>query len=201
MTSTPGARDQQPQWSPDGKLIAFVSDQSGREELYVAPADASTQPQKITDLDALKFNFAWSPSSKEIAFTASDDRLRKYNVDSKQTTELIASKYGNIGAPVWSPDGRWIAYSKPDYTRTQDIFLISAAGGDERKVTFDSASDINPRFTHDGRKLYFVRTDAGASVCGRSGDGVLYLHATEAAAGSCFCAGCRAGRRGTTGWR
>ncbi|HEY9232490.1 MAG TPA: S41 family peptidase, partial [Blastocatellia bacterium] len=141
--------------------------QSGREELYVAPADASTQPQKITDLDALKFNFAWSPSSKEIAFTASDDRLRKYTVDSKQTTELIASKYGNIGAPVWSPDGRWIAYSKPDYTRTQDIFLISAAGGDERKVTFDSASDINPRFTHDGRKLYFVRTDAGAGGGGQ----------------------------------
>ena len=153
------ARDKDPLYSPDGKWIAFISDRSGREEMYIAAADGAGEPQKITDLDTLKFSFAWSPSSKEIAFTGSDNKLRKYIVDTKQTTELSSSKYGNIGAPVWSPDGKWIAYSKSDYVRTSDVFLIPSAGGDERKVTFDSFNDVNPRFTADGRKLFFVRTE------------------------------------------
>jgi tricorn protease len=161
ITDSP-ARDKEPLYSPDGKSIAFISDRSGREEIYIAAADGTGEPQKITDLDTLKFSFAWSPNSKEIAFTASDSKLRKYSVDTKQTSELSSSKYGNIGAPVWSPDGKWIAFSKPDYVRTSDVYLISSSGGEERKVTFDSLNEGNPQFTHDGRKLFFVRTDSGA---------------------------------------
>jgi len=160
ITDSP-ARDKDPGYSPDGKWVAFISDRSGREEMYIVTADGTGEPQKITDLDTLKFSFAWSPNSKEIAFTGSDNTLRKYSVESKQTSEITSSKYGNIGAPVWSPDGKWIAYSKPDYVRTSDIYMIPAAGGDERKVTFDSFNDVNPQFTHDGRKLFFVRTEAG----------------------------------------
>ncbi|HKA21639.1 MAG TPA: S41 family peptidase [Blastocatellia bacterium] len=158
ITDSP-ARDKEPLYSPDGRFIAFISDRSGREELFLITSDGIGEPVKITDLDTLKFSFAWSPNSKEIAFTGSDSKLRKYSVDSKQTVELSSSKYGNIGAPVWSPDGKWIAFSKPDYVRTSDVYLISSGGGEERKVTFDSFNEGNPQFTHDGRKLMFVRTD------------------------------------------
>jgi len=160
ITDSP-ARDKEALYSPDGKSIAFISDRSGREEIYVIAADGIGEPQKITDFDTLKFSLAWSPNSKEIAFTGSDSKLRKYSVDSKQTVELSSSKYGNIGAPVWSPDGKWIAFSKPDYVRTSDIYLVPSAGGEEHKVTFDSFNEGNPQFTHDGKKLFFVRTDAG----------------------------------------
>jgi tricorn protease len=160
ITDSP-ARDKEPLYSPDGKSIAFISDRSGREEIYITAADGTGEPQKITDLDTLKFSFSWSPNSKEITFTASDSKLRKYSVDTKQTSELSSSKYGNIGAPVWSPDGKWIAFSKPDYVRTSDVYLIPSGGGEERKVTFDSFNEGNPQFTHDGRKLFFVRTDSG----------------------------------------
>ncbi len=153
------ARDVNPQFSPDGKWIAFVSDRSGREEIYVVAADGSGEAKKLTDIDALKSGFAWSPDSKEIVFTASDNKLRKVNAETAQVTELASSKYGNIGTPVWSPDGKWIAYSKPERTRTSDIYLIPASGGEEKKVTFDSYSDTNPRFSPDGRKLYFVRVE------------------------------------------
>lgn len=160
ITDSP-ARDKEVLYSPDGKSIAFISDRSGREEIYIIAADGTGEPQKITDLDTLKFSFAWSPNSKEIAFTGSDSKLRKYSVDAKQTSELSSSKYGNIGAPVWSPDGKWIAFSKPDYVRTSDVYLIPSSGGEERKVTFDSFNEGNPLFTHDGKKLFFVRTDSG----------------------------------------
>jgi tricorn protease len=155
------ARDRNPEYSPDGKWIVFNSDRSGREELYISPVDGSSQPQKITDHDSLKFATAWSPDSKEIAFTASDNRLRKYNVESKQITEIVASRYGNISQPVWSPDGKWIAYSKPDYTRTGEVYLIPSGGGEERRVTFDSYSDGSPQFSPEGRKLFFIRAEAG----------------------------------------
>lgn len=154
-------RDRDPRYSPDGKWVTFISDRSGREELYLIPSDGAGEPQKITDFDTLKFDFSWAPNSKEIAFTSSDSKLRKYSLENKQTIELSTSKYGNIGAPVWSPDGKWIAFSKSDYTRSADIYLLPSAGGEERKVTFDSYSDINPRFSPDGRKLYFVRNEGG----------------------------------------
>jgi tricorn protease len=152
-------RDRDPVYSPDGKWIAFISDMSGREEIYISPSDGSGQPQKVTDLDLLKLAIAWSPDSKQIAFTCSDNKLRKYNLETKQTMELALSRYGQISSPVWSPDGKYIAYSKPDHVRTNDIYLVPADGGEEKKVTFDSYNDINPRFSPDGRKLYFVRIE------------------------------------------
>jgi tricorn protease len=154
-------REKEPQYSPDGKWISFISDRSGREELYVIASDGAGEAQKITDLDTLKFNVSWSPNSKEIAFTGSDSKLRKFTLESKQTVDLTSSRYGNIGAPVWSPDGKWIAFSKADETRNTDVYLIPSAGGEERKVTFDSAADLNPHFSPDGRKIYFVRNDGG----------------------------------------
>jgi tricorn protease len=153
------ARDRNVQYSPDGKYVAYVSDRSGREEIYVAAPDGSGEPQRITDLDALKLAFAWSPDSKAIAFVSSDNTLRKYDLESRRTTELATSRYGTIGAPVWSPDGQWIAYAKPDAVRTTDIYLVPAGGGEERKVTFDSYNDAQPRFAPNGEKLYFIRTE------------------------------------------
>lgn len=153
------ARDKDPEYSPDGRSIAFISDRSGREEIYVASSDGAGEPQKITDIDTLKFSMAWSPNSKEIAFTSSDNKLRKYNSETKQTVELASSKYGNLGGAVWSPDGKWIAFAKADHTRLSDVYLIPSGGGEERKVTFDSYSEVNPQFTPDGRKLYFIRSE------------------------------------------
>ena len=158
ITDSP-ARDKDPSYSPDGKWLAFISDRSGREELYLVASDGAGEPAKITDIDALKNSMSWSPGSKELAFTSSDNKLRKYNVETKQIAELTSSRFGNIGPPRWSPDGKWIAYSKPDQTRNGDIYLVPSTGGEERKVTFDSFTDINPQFTADGRKLYFVRSE------------------------------------------
>ncbi len=77
-----------------------------------------------------------------------------------QSKELSTSRYGQLGAPAWSPDGKWVAYSKPDVSRNTDIFLVPAAGGEEKKVTFDSFSEAGPRFSPDGRKLYFLRNES-----------------------------------------
>jgi tricorn protease len=156
------ARDRNVSYSPDGKWISYISDKSGREELYVVPVDGSAPAQQVTDIDALKAGYNWSPDSKEIAFASSDNNLRKLTVATKQVLVLDTSKYGGFGNPVWSPDGKWIAYSKSDISRTSDIYMIAASGAEKEphRVTFDSSSDANPRFGPDGRKLFFQRAEA-----------------------------------------
>lgn len=158
LTESP-FRDRNVDYSPDGKWIAFVSDRSGREELYVVAADGAGEAQKLTDLDELKSNYSWSPDSTQIAYTASDNKLRVLAVASKTSKEIATSRYGQIGAPSWSPDGKWLAYSKPDFTRTTDIYIAPSTGGEERKVTFDSFTDTGARFSPDGKKLYFQRVE------------------------------------------
>ena len=164
------ARERNVSYSPDGKSLAFISDRSGREELYVVAVDGTGEAQKLTDIDALKNGYNWSPDSKSIAFVSSDSKLRVINVGARQVTEIDSSRYGNISTPAWSPDSKWLAYSKQDASRTNDIYLIAASGEDKqaRKVTFDSYDERSPRFAPDGRKLFFIRSD---STSGGGGGG------------------------------
>jgi len=156
------ARDRSVSYAPDGKSIAFVSDRSGREEIYVAAIDGAGEARQITDIDSLKLGYRWSPDAKEIAFATSDGKLRKVDAATKKVTDLDSSPYGNISTPSWSPDGKWLAYSKSDIARTSDIYVIASSGSEKsaQKITFDSNSDINPVFAADGRKLFFQRIEA-----------------------------------------
>ena len=61
--------------------------------------------------------------SKSIAFVSSDSKLRVINVGARQVTEIDSSRYGNISTPAWSPDSKWLAYSKQDASRTNDIYF------------------------------------------------------------------------------
>ncbi|MDX6289366.1 MAG: tricorn protease [Blastocatellia bacterium] len=172
------ARERNVSYSPDGKSLAFISDRSGREELYVTTVDSQAEPQKLTDIDALKLGYNWSPDSKEIAFTSSDSKLRAINVASKQIVELDSSRYGNISTPEWSPDGKWLTYSKSDASRTTDIYVIATSGADKQahKVTFDSYDERAPRFAPDGRKLFFVRSDSSGGGGGGFGNTSVQIY-------------------------
>src|SRR5262249_40316818 len=137
------ARDRDLQYSPDGKWVAYVSDQSGREEIHLIAADGSGPARKLTDNDALKSAVVWSPDSKSIAFTTSERKLYTIGADGKNLKELASSPYGPVGSPSWSPNGKLLAYAKSDVTRSTDVYLMPSTGGEEKKITFDSADESN----------------------------------------------------------
>ncbi len=149
-------RDTDPRWSPDGKWIAYVSDQTGRPEVWVAGTDGMGV-KKLSDSDSEKLSLNWMPDSKSLLYTTSDHKLTMVNVETGQTHMLATNDSSGISGVTVSPDGAWIAYSKADHDFRQHVYFISAAGGEEHRLP-DALqfATYDPRFTVDGKKLIFL---------------------------------------------
>jgi tricorn protease len=152
------ARDRVPRYSPDGARLAWISDASGREELWVGQADGSGEPRQLTTGDAQQEGFTWSPDGTVLAYVASDNRLRVHDLNGNRSRELARAAWGGLGTPVWSPDGKWVAFGMASHSRTADIYLVPAVGGEARRVTVDAYGESTPRFSPDGKTLYFLRS-------------------------------------------
>jgi tricorn protease len=152
VTETPW-REQNPRWSPDGKWIAFVSDRTGREEIYIAD-ERGRNLKKLTDADCDKSSFGWSPDSKSILWSGSDHKLRLLWLDPEKTEEIASSDVGPIGTPQFSPDGKWVSYSKQDNLLRSHVYVKPLEGGEEHKVEGeDFLMSSGARWTPDGKKL------------------------------------------------
>jgi tricorn protease len=149
-------RDTDPRWSPDGKWVAYVSDQTGRPEVWLAGTDGMGA-KKLSDSDAEKLSLTWMPDSKSLLYTGSDHKLNMVNVESGQTKMLATNDSSGISGVTVSPDGAWIAYNKADHDLRQHVYFIAAAGGEEHRLpdALQYAS-YDPRFTADGKKLIFL---------------------------------------------
>jgi len=158
------SRNQAPKWSADGKFLAFVSDRSGRDEIWVSDPEGRTL-KKITDLDNEKGALVWTPDSTALLYTAADRKLYSYNVADGKTAVVASSEVGRIGSVAASPDSKWIAFSKQDRTLRSHVYIVSIAGGEERHVSDDSLlySESNAVWTADGRYLVFTSSEGASS--------------------------------------
>ena len=155
------SRSDQPKWSPDGKWIAFVSDRSGRDEVWVADPEGKT-PKKITDLDNEKGALIWTPDSKALFYTAADKKLYSYSVADGKTAVVASSDMGRIGSVAISPDSKWVMFSKQDRTLRSHVYVAPIAGGEERHISDDSVhySESNGVWSADGRYAAFTSTES-----------------------------------------
>ena len=157
LTQTSGVHERNSKWSPDGKWIAFISDQSGENEVWVVPQDGSAKPTQITKgADTYYYQIYWSPDSKKILWSDKKLRLRYVDVASKTITEVEKATAWEITQYAWSPDSKWIAYGKPEEEGMNKIHLYSL----EQKKSFDVTDgwyDANsPAFSADGKYLLFA---------------------------------------------
>jgi tricorn protease len=157
LTNTPGVHERNVQWSPDGKYVAYVSDASGENEIYIQNQDGSEPPQRITSNgDTYKFNIEWSPDSKKILWSDQMMRLQYIDISSKKVKLITKSKYNQITNFRWSPDSRWIVFDQQDSNQYSVITVYNTETGINRNVTSSWFDSGYPSFSNDGKYITFV---------------------------------------------
>ena len=166
LTRTAGAADRTPVWSPDGKEIAWFSDTGKGYKLLIGAQDGLIPPREVAIGDA-KFAYAaeWSPDGKRIAFVDDRGRIRVLELatGTMTTADIDGSLLGlgSIGI-TWSPDSKWLAYSKAFTNRFRRVVVWSLADGKTTPVTDQLADAVSPAWDRNGRYLYFLAsTDLG----------------------------------------
>ncbi len=159
LTNSSGARDKNPAWSPDGKYIAYISDESGEYNVYIIDQMGAKDAIKLTDFkNGYRHTLRWSPDAKKLAFTDQTLSLNILDVESKKLTTIDKAYFENIDVSIdlkpiydfnWSPDSRYIAYSKMDEDLVNKVYIYSFPDETIHLVS-TIFNDFHPVFSRDG---------------------------------------------------
>jgi tricorn protease len=157
LTDSSGAHDKWPNWSPDGSQIAFISDKSGEEELYLVPQDGSKPAEQITSGGtAMRYAPEWAPDGKRIAFGDKDGKLYVLTLADRKIVEVTDTPRGQIRDYIWSPKGNFLAFTMVNQNLSASVFVWSATDGQLRRVTDDYFNAYNPAWDPQGNYLYYL---------------------------------------------
>ena len=161
-----GARDKDAVWSPDGKHLAYFSDASGEYEVVLADAQGYSQPRTLTrHKDGYRHTLRWSPDSKHIAFADSTLRCHILDVNTRKIITVDKAEYEHVDVSLdvkpiydfsWSPDSRYLAYSKMNSDLVYQLHLYDTQSGKSTCVSNGRYNDFNPVFSEDGKRLFFI---------------------------------------------
>jgi len=167
LTSSPGVMERDPAWSPDGKWIAYFSDASGEYTLRLRD-QKGLQPERVFQLEpqpSFYYTPLWSPDSKKIAYA--DKHLGIYYIDLAQehphAIKIAEQPYEAFGPNLldasWSPDSRYLAYSKQLPSFLHAIFAYDAATKETHQITDGLSDSTNPAFDRSDKYLYFLSSN------------------------------------------
>ena len=167
ITHSPAVEDRDPAWSPDGKSIAYFSDESGEYALHISE-QTGLGPVKKIDLGqppSFYYSPTWSPDNKKIAY--SDKRLNLWFVELdhptpvKVDTDLFDTPLHEFDV-VWAPDNKWLAYTKQLANHLRAVFVYSLDDHKATQITDGMSDALYPNFDKNGKYLYFTAsTDMG----------------------------------------
>ena len=156
-------------WSPDGKQVAFISNISGRYNLWLVPATGGW-PTQLTISDQRQTAPAWSPDGNWIAYASDYDGNELWDIfavspKTGEVVNLTATKETSEESPTWSPDSKSVAYIvKPKGGSSHEIDLIDFTTRHTTHITKDTpkgSSNHRPIFSRDGKFLVYTQADAG----------------------------------------
>jgi len=154
LTKTSNAHERDAVWSPDGKWIAYNSDVTGENELYVRAQDGKGDAVQLTSgADTYYYTAKWSPDSKKLLWSDRLQRLRFVDVTTKTVTQVDQDKWGEIEIFNWSPDSQWIAWGRPEENGLPRVNLYSLANKQQTAVTDNWYGSGEPIFSDDGKYL------------------------------------------------
>ncbi len=160
-------------WSPDGKQIAFVTNISGRDNIWLVPA-TSGWPTQLSISDQRQTQPAWSPDGNWIAYASDYDGNEVWDIflvspKTGEVLNLTTTKEISEQSPVWSPDSKQLAYTaKAKDGTSYEIDVIDVYTRHVRHVTQNTPANLSnvlPVFTHDGKSVAYtqVRADGKAA--------------------------------------
>ena len=167
LTRSSGAHDRFPAWSPDGRWIAYMSDQSGEDEVWIVAQDGSAQPQQLTTGgSAQRYAPQWSADSKKIVFGDKNGRVYVVNVASKAMQMIVDAPNGQITDYEFSPKGNFVAYSMGNANAISSVYIWSADENKNYRVTPDMFQAHDATWDPNGGYLYFLSDREYAPLIG-----------------------------------
>jgi len=169
LTQSSGAHDRGPTWSPDGTHVAWLSDASGEYQLMIGEPTGVTPPRAVAlPANAFYDSATWSPDGTQILLEDNHNNLWAIEIASGAATKIDTDNYPD---PIrqfnaaWSPDSKWIAYSKNLPNHLRAVFVYSWTDKKPYQVTDGLADSISPAFDASGKYLYFMAsTNYGPST-------------------------------------
>jgi tricorn protease len=157
LTQSSGIHERDSKWSDDGKWISYISDKTGEDEIFIQNQDGIQPAEQITTKgDTYKYQPLWSPDTKKLLWSDSNQKLQYVDILTKVITEVDLDSVFEIQDYAWSPDSKWIVYSKNSDNRLQQIFLYSLGQKKSWPVTDNWYNSSNGSFSVDGKYLFFV---------------------------------------------
>jgi tricorn protease len=157
LTRTSNAHDKAVRWSPDGRKIAFLSDRTGEEELYVIDALGTGKPEQLTTGGkAMRYGPEWSPDGKRIAFSDKDRRLYVVTLADKKIVEVARNPRREIRDYTWSPAGDYLAFSMADPNNFRSLWIWGAEDGKLHRITGEDFDERRPAWDPQGKYLYYL---------------------------------------------
>lgn len=157
VLSRDGVRFREPVFSPDGKRIAYISDESKEQQLYVCDAEGRNPKAFTSDANRQLRRIRWSPDGKWIVYTDSENRARLLELATGKIQEFATAVGWDTLRFDFSPDSRWIVYEVPDaFLSFNRIALFEMATGKRTILGDGMTNDFAPSFSRDGKWIVFV---------------------------------------------
>ncbi len=157
LTHSSNAHEKGAAWSPDGRRIAFVSDRSGEEELYLIDQDGGGEPEQLTsDGDVMRYTPQWAPDGKHVSFSDARGRLWVLDPGSRKKSLVARDSNGVMFDQSWSADGRWLAFSTSDEAGYRSLYIRGVGDAAPHRVTDGMFNANEPVFDPEGKYLFFL---------------------------------------------
>ena len=156
ISRSSNSNDRSVDWSPDGKYIAWIGDATGETEIYLYDvAKGGVAKQLTKNNDTYIRSLQWAPDSKTILYTDRKNRIVEVGLDGRKRT-VMENPHAEFRDVSYSPDGKWLTYSKPADNQFGVVYVYNLADKKEYAVTDGWYDSGNPEFSADGKYLLYT---------------------------------------------
>ena len=155
------AQDYDFSFSPDGKRLCYVSERDANVDVYLYEIETGLTRRMSTDPDPDTAPVI-SPDGQQLLFVRGVNGRQLVTMPLTGGAEKVVAEGAFFGMPRWSPDSRWVAYTRRDYAALTNVYARPVSGGEEINVSRWNGFNTEPTWSPDGRRLAFLSSRSGS---------------------------------------